>query len=177
MYEIVTLRDKVRVDPSKIGEDSREAVKEIIKHDYIGRIIDEKALLIGLISIDNIEEGIIIPNDASIYYDTVFRALAYIPLLHETVKGQVTDVSEIGAVVNIGPVDGLVHISQTMDDFVDFSKNTLTGRRTKSTVKAGDTVLASVIAVSTKGIMKVGLTMRSAGLGKLGAKKREAVKK
>ena len=85
--------------------------------------------------------------------------------------------SEIGAVVNIGPVDGLVHISQTMDDFVDFSKNTLTGRRTKSTVKAGDTVLASVIAVSTKGIMKVGLTMRSAGLGKLGAKKRETVKK
>lgn len=177
MYEIVTLRDKVRVDPSKIGEDSHEAVKEIIKHDYIGRMIDEKALLIGLISIDKIEEGIIIPNDASIYYDTVFRALAYIPLLHETVKGQVTDVSEIGAVVNIGPVDGLVHISQTMDDFVDFSKNTLTGRRTKSTVKAGDTVLASVIAVSTKGIMKVGLTMRSAGLGKLGAKKRETVKK
>lgn len=173
MYEIITLRDKIRVDPSKLGEDRDEAVKEIIKHDYIGRIIDEKALLIGVIGIDSIDEGIIIPNDASIYYNTVFRAIAYIPVLHETVRGQVTDISEIGAVVNIGPIDGLVHISQTMDDFVDFSKNTLTGRRTKASIKAGDTVLASIIAVSTKGIMKVGLTMRSIGLGKPGSKKKE----
>ena len=177
MYEIITLRDKVRVEPSKLEEDRSEAVKEIIKHDYIGRIVDEKALLIGLISIDKIEEGIIIPNDASIYYDTVFRTLAYVPVLHETVKGQVTDVSEIGAVVNIGPIDGLVHISQTMDDFVDFSKNTLTGRRTKLNIKTGDTVLASIIAISTKGIMKVGLTMRSVGLGKLGAKKSKVTAK
>ncbi len=177
MYEIITLRDKVRVEPSKISEDRNEAVKEMITHDYIGRIIDEKALLIGLVGIDKIEEGIIIPNDASIYYDTVFRALAYVPVLHETVKGQVTDISEIGAIVNIGPIDALVHISQTMDDFVDFSKNSLTGRRTKVSIKTGDTVLASIIAVSTKGMMKVGLTMRSIGLGKIGAKKKEASKK
>ncbi len=177
MYEIVTLRDKVRVEPTKLGGDRNEAVREIIRHDYIGRIIDEKALIIGLISIDKIEEGIIIPNDASIYYDTVFRVIAYTPILHETIKGQVTNVSEMGAIVNIGPIDGLVHISQTMDDFVDFSKNSLTGRRTKLSIKTGDTVLASVIAVSTKGIMKVGLTMRSIGLGKLGAKKKVTNKK
>ncbi len=176
MYEIITLRDKVRVEPSRLEENNKEAVTEIIRHEYIGRIVDEKALLVGLLGIDRIEEGIIIPNDASIYYDTVFRMLAYLPTLHETVKGQISDVSEIGAIVNIGPVDGLVHISQTMDDFVDFSKNILTGRRTKSSIKAGDTVIASIIAVSTKGIMKVGLTMRSPGLGKLGSKKREVTK-
>ncbi|MCL5976350.1 MAG: DNA-directed RNA polymerase [Candidatus Parvarchaeota archaeon] len=177
MYEIITLRDKVRVEPSKLEEDRKEATTEIIRKNYIGKIIEDKALLIGLIGIDSIEEGIIIPNDASIYYDTIFRMLAYLPTLHETVKGQVVEVSEIGAIVNIGPIDGLVHISQTMDDFVDFSKNALTGRRTKMTVKTGDTVIASIIAVSTKGIMKVGLTMRSPGLGKLGSKKKEAAKK
>lgn len=177
MYEIITLRDKVRVEPSKLEENTEEAVTEIIKKNYIGRTIEEKALIIGLIGIDSIEEGIIIPNDASIYYDTIFRMLAYLPTLHETIKGQIVDVSEIGAIVNIGPIDGLVHISQTMDDFVDFSKNALTGRRTKTSVKTGDTVIASIIAVSTKGMMKVGLTMRSPGLGKLGSKKKEAVKK
>lgn len=177
MYEIMTLRDKIRVEPKRLEENKKEAVTEIIRQNYIGRIIEDKALIIGLIGIDGIEDGLIIPNDASIYYDTVFRILAYLPTLHETVKGQVTDVSEIGAIVNIGPVDGLVHISQTMDDFVDFSKNALTGRRTKTSIKTGDTVIASVIAVSTKGILKVGLTMRSPGLGKLGSKKREAAKK
>ncbi|MCL4376596.1 DNA-directed RNA polymerase [Candidatus Parvarchaeota archaeon] len=177
MYEIITLRDKVRVEPSKLEEDRKEAVTEIIRKNYIGKVIEDKALLIGLIGIDSIEEGIIIPNDASIYYDTIFRMLAYLPTLHETVKGQVVEVSEIGAIVNIGPIDGLVHISQTMDDFVDFSKNALTGRRTKMSIKTGDTVIASIIAVSTKGIMKVGLTMRSPGLGKLGSKKKEVAKK
>ena len=177
MYEIITLRDKVRVEPSRLEENTEEAVTEIIRKDYIGKMIEDKALLIGLIGIDSIEEGIIIPNDASIYYDTIFRMLAYLPTLHETVKGQVMEVSEIGAIVNIGPIDGLVHISQTMDDFVDFSKNALTGRRTKMSIKTGDTVIASIIAVSTKGIMKVGLTMRSTGLGKLGSKKREVAKK
>ena len=177
MYEIITLRDKVRVEPSKLEGDKKEAVTEIIRKDYIGKMIEDKALLIGLIGIDSIEEGIIIPNDASIYYDTIFRMLAYLPTLHETVKGQVMEVSEIGAIVNIGPIDGLVHISQTMDDFVDFSKNALTGRRTKMSIKTGDTVIARIIAVSTKGIMKVGLTMRSTGLGKLGSKKREVAKK
>ena len=177
MYEIITLRDKVRVEPSRLEEDRKEATTEIIRKNYIGKIIEDKALLIGLIGIDSIEEGIIIPNDASVYYDTIFRMLAYLPTLHETVKGQVTEVSEIGAIVNIGPIDGLVHISQTMDDFVDFSKNALTGRRTKMSIKTGDTVIASIIAVSTKGIMKVGLTMRSPGLGKLGSKKKEVAKK
>ncbi len=177
MYEIITLRDKVRVEPKKLEEDRNESVKEIIRQGYIGKVIEDKALLIGLIGIDSIEEGLIIPNDASIYYDTIFRMLAYVPVLHETIKGQVVDISEIGAIVNIGPVDGLAHISQTMDDFVDFSKNSLTGRRTKISIKTGDTVIASVIAVSTKGMMKVGLTMRSTGLGKLGSKKKEAVKK
>jgi DNA-directed RNA polymerase subunit E' len=177
MYEIITLKDKIRVEPAKLEEDRKEATTEIIRKNYIGRVIEDKALIIGLIGIDSITEGIIIPNDASIYYDTVFRMLAYLPTLHETIKGQIIDVSEIGAIVNIGPIDGLVHISQTMDDFVDFSKNALTGRRTKTMVKTGDTVLASIIAVSTKGIMKVGLTMRSPGLGKLGSKKKEVSKK
>ncbi|EEZ93053.1 MAG: RNA polymerase Rpb7 domain protein [Candidatus Parvarchaeum acidiphilum ARMAN-4] len=177
MYEIITLRDKIRVEPNKLQEDRKEAATEIIRQNYIGKIIEEKALLVGLIGIDSIEEGIIIPNDASIYYDTIFRMLAYLPTLHETVKGQVTEVSEIGAIVNIGPLDGLAHISQTMDDFVDFSKNALTGRRTKTTIKTGDTIVASIIAVSTKGMMKVGLTMRSPGLGKLGSKKKEVAKK
>ena len=161
MYEIVTLRDKIRVEPKTLGKDKKEAINAIIQQNYIGRVVEEKMLFVGVVSIDSIEEGLIIPNDAAVYYDTVFRMLAFVPILHETVKGQVSNISEIGAIVNIGPLDGLAHISQTMDDFVDFSRNALVGRKTKTSIKIGDSVLANVIAVSTKGMMKIGLTMRS----------------
>jgi DNA-directed RNA polymerase subunit E' len=173
MYEIVTLRDKVRVEPKAIGKSYKDSITDVIKQNYMGRIIEDKLLLVGLIAIESVEEGLIIPNDASIYYDTIFKMLAFVPLLHETVKGQVSTISEIGAIVNIGPIDGLAHISQAMDDFVDFTRNALIGRKSKTSLKVGDAVIASVIAISTKGIMKIGLTMRSPGLGKLGAKKKE----
>ncbi|MCL5009736.1 MAG: DNA-directed RNA polymerase [Candidatus Parvarchaeota archaeon] len=173
MYEIVTLRDKIRVEPKSLGADYKKAIEAIIRKDYTGKIVEDKMLFVGLVSIDSIEEGLIIPNDASVYYDTIFKMLAYAPLLHETVKGQVSNISEIGALVNIGPIDGLTHISQAMDDFVDFTRNALIGRKTKLSLKVGDSVLAGIIAVSTKGIMKVGLTMRSPGLGKLGTKKKD----
>ncbi len=173
MYEIVTLRDKIMVEPKSLGNNYKEAINTLIKQNYVGKIVEEKMLLVGLLSVDSIEEGLIIPNDASIYYDTVFRMLAYVPLLHETVKGQISNISEIGAMVNIGPLDGLAHISQAMDDFVDFTRNALIGRKTKTQLKVGDSILANVIAISTRGMMKIGLTMRSPGLGKLGAKKKE----
>jgi len=177
MYEIVTLSDKIRVEPKLFGKNSKAAVEDIIKQGYVGRPVEDKMLLVGLVAVDSVEEGLIIPNDASIYYDTIFKMLAYIPLLHETVKGQISNISEIGAIINIGPIDGLAHISQAMDDFVDFTRNALIGRKSKTSLKVGDAVLANVIAVSTKGMMKIGLTMRSPGLGKLGGKKKETKEK
>jgi DNA-directed RNA polymerase subunit E' len=173
MYEIVTLRDRIRVDPKNAGGDYGSAVENIIRKDYIGKIVEDRSLLVGLVDVESVGEGMIIPGDASIYYDTVFKMLAFMPTLHETIKGTISAISEVGAAVNIGPIDGLVHISQTMNDFVDFSKNALVGRKTRASVKPGESVLASVIALSTKGIMKVGLTMRSPGLGSLSAKKKE----
>ena len=174
MYELVTLRDKIRVEPQNISKDKKNAIKQQIKQEYIGKIIDNRMLIVGFIDIIKINEGIIIPNDPAVFYDTIFNVLAYLPMLHEPVRGQVTEISEIGAMVNIGPIDGLVHISQVMDDFVDFSKNALVGRKSKTSVKVGDTVIANISVISTKGMMKIGLTMRSPGLGKLGKKKEKS---
>ena len=173
MYEIVTLRDKIRVEPRNLGEDRQNALKERIRQDYLGKVIEDKMIIVGLVDIDSVEEGVIVPGDAAVYYDTIFKVLSYQPMLHETVRGQIVNISEIGATVNVGPVDGLVHISQAMDDFVDFSKNALIGRKTKTALKIGDSVVANITAISTKFMMKIGLTMRMPGLGKLGTKKKE----
>ena len=70
----------------------------------------------------------------------------------------------------MGPTDGMIHISQTMDDFVSFAKDkVLTGKESKRALKVGDKCRARIIAVSIKDPTnpKLGLTMRQAGLGKL----------
>ena len=64
----------------------------------------------------------------------------------------------------------MIHVSQTMDDFVSFSKsNVLTGKDSNKVLKVGDPCRARIIAVSYKDITnpKIGLTMRQHRLGAL----------
>ena len=69
----------------------------------------------------------------------------------------------------MGPIRGMIHISQTMDDFVSFSDSgVLTGKDGKKNLVQGDKCIARIVAVSYKGEEpKIGLTMRQPGLGKL----------
>ena len=84
--------------------------------------------------------------------------------------GKISDVTDFGAFIDIGSIDGMVHISQTMDDFVSYNKsNVLTGKESKKVLKSGDDCRARIIAVSFKNVKdpKIGLTMRQPGLGNL----------
>jgi DNA-directed RNA polymerase subunit E' len=82
--------------------------------------------------------------------------------------GKVTDITDFGAFMNIGPLDGMIHVSQTMDDYVSFSKsNILTGKEKGRSLKVGDACRARIVSVSFKDISnpKIGLTMRQHRLG------------
>ena len=64
----------------------------------------------------------------------------------------------------------MIHVSQTMDDFVSFSKEkTLAGKESKRTLRVNDICRARIVAVSFKDAAnpKLGLTMRQQGLGRL----------
>ena len=88
-----------------------------------------------------------------------------------TMKPYIVDLSfDFGAFIDIGPIDGMIHISQTMDDYVTFSKsNVLAGKETKKNLKMKDNCRARIIAVSYKipNDPKIGLTMRQVGLGNI----------
>ncbi|MEM0333234.1 MAG: DNA-directed RNA polymerase [Candidatus Aenigmatarchaeota archaeon] len=170
MYKIVTLREKIKVPPEKFGTDEEKAIEETIRENYES-VIDSKngMVLLSLVSIDKIEEGKIYPADPNIYYSVVFKMLVFKPELNELIIGEVVDTTDFGAFVRIGPIDGLVHISQLMDDYVSFDKKNsiFLGKQTKKTLKIGDKVLARIVSISWKEQNKIGLTMRQPGLGAL----------
>ena len=123
--------------------------------------------------------GVIIPGDGAAYYKSTFRLVSWKPELHEMVYGVVSEIANFGAFIDMGIMKGMIHISQTMDDFVSFSKaNSLLGKASKRTLKQGDICLARVVAISHKGDSpKIGLTMRQPGLGKLEWIKEEKIKR
>jgi DNA-directed RNA polymerase subunit E' len=125
-------------------------------------------MVLSVVAIDKIGEGKIMPNDPGVYYDCEFRLLSFKPEMNEIVEGEAIDNTEFGAFVRMGPMDGLVHISQLIDDFVSFdAKNSVfLGKESKRTLKEGDMVRGRVISASFgSGENKVGLTMRQSGLG------------
>jgi DNA-directed RNA polymerase subunit E' len=105
--------------------------------------------------------------------------LVWKPELQELVYGIVSEITSFGAFMDLGVMKGMIHISQTMDDYVSFSKaDSLVGKASKRALKPGDLCLARVVAISHKGgELKISLTMRQPGLGKLEWIKEDEIKK
>ncbi len=170
MFYKIELKDHIRVPPRYFDLGVKEAVLKAVKLKYDGLTNAELGFVIDIIHVKDIGEGVIIPGDGASYYETTFEVIAFKPELQEVVTGRIKDIADFGAFLTMGPIDGMIHISQTMDDFVSFAKDkVLTGRDSKKVLKVGDLCRARVIAVSFKDITnpKIGLTMRQQGLGKL----------
>jgi DNA-directed RNA polymerase subunit E' len=170
MYYKIELKDRVRVPPNLFNLDPKESVIKSIKKKYDGYISKDIGVVIDVAEVKNIGDGVIIPGDGSSYYETTFEVLSFKPELQEVVLGRIRDIVDFGAFITLGPIDGMIHVSQAMDDFVSFSKEkTLAGKESKKTLKIGDVCRARIIAVSFKDPMnpKLGLTMRQQGLGRL----------
>lgn len=169
MYYKTTIKEHIRLSPKLFGLDLKKALLEMIKEKYGGYISKELGIVIDITKISDIEEGVIVPGDGGAYYNTKFELLNFKPEMHEVLIGKVKDIAEFGVFLNLGAMEGMVYISQAMDDFVSFSKEkTLTGKDSKKVLKIGDDCIARVIAISFKDITnpKLGLTMRQPDLGK-----------
>lgn len=171
MYRIITVQDRIRVPPTKLGLNVKEAVAASISEQMEGLLDQRLGVVLSVVEIVNIGEGKIIAGNAGVFYDTTFKLLSFKPELNELVYGEVIDNTEFGSFVRMGAIDGLIHISQIMDDFVSFdNKNSVfLGKESKRTLKEKDKVRARIISVSFAGAEqnKIGLTMRQTGLGNL----------
>lgn len=170
MFYKTKVKDHVRVSPELLGNDVKQSVIKQIKEQYDGYISKDLGIVIDVADVHDIKDGIIIAGDGAPYYETEFELITFKPEMQEVCLGKVRDIADFGAFVSIGPVEGMVHVSQTMDDFVSFSKDkVLVGKESKRSVKVGDLCRAKIIAISYKDVTnpKLGLTMRQPGLGKL----------
>jgi len=169
MFYRLELKDHIRVNPNLFGLPIEEAITKKIRQKYNNYISQETGIVIDIVDVKEIGEGIIIPGDGASYYQVKFDLLVFKPEMQEVLLGSLRDITDFGAFITLGPTEGMVHISQTMDDFVSFSKDkVLNGKDSHRTLKVGDICRARIIAVSFKefGNPKIGLTMRQPRLGK-----------
>jgi len=170
MFYKLKIQDHVRVMPQYFGLGLKDAVMKAVKEKFAGYVDEQLGIVIDVADVSQIGEGVIISGDGASYYDATFDVITFKPEMQELIVGRVKDIADFGAFLSLGPLEGMIHISQTMDDFVSFAKEkVLTGKETKRALKVGDQCRARVIAISFKDPMnrKIGLTMRQQGLGKV----------
>ncbi len=170
MFYEVEVRSHIRVPPTNFKNDIKHSILESLNQQFSNYISKDLGITICVSEVVSIGDGVLIPGDGAAYYDTVFKLIIFKPEIQEVINGMITEIAEFGAFIDLGPIDGMIHISQTMDDFVSYSKaGVLTGKETKKVLKVGDRCRARIIAVSYKELLnpKVGLTMRQPWLGNI----------
>ena len=179
MFYLTEIKDYVRVEPKLFGLPTSEAVRNQLDEVYTDHYDKEIGNVISVIEVLEIGEGVIIPGDGAAYYNSKFKLLTWKPEVNELVSGIISEIANFWAFIDMGTMRGMIHISQTMDDYVSFSKtNTLLGKASKKILKQGDLCIARIVAISHKGESpKIGLTMRQPGLGKFEWIKEEKIKK
>lgn len=178
MFYLVEVEDHIRVEPKLFGMPTAEAVEKQLHETYADYYDREMGKVVDVIEVLEVGEGVLIPGDGAAYYASRFKLLTWKPELQELVYGIIAEIADFGAFLNMGAMQGMIHVSQTMDDYVTASKTgTLQGKTSKKVLKTGDLCMARIVALSHKGSQpKIGLTMRQPGLGKLEWIKEEKIK-
>lgn len=171
MYKIVKIKDTVRVPPERFEEPTDEVILDILRKDYEGLTDKDLGSILSITKVEEIKVGKIIMGDGASHHDVMFKALVYKPELHEVILGEVVEIVDFGAFIRLGPMDGLIHVSQVTDDYISYDreKGVLIGKESNRRLKEGDRVRARIVSVSIQrgDRGKIGLTMRQPGLGEL----------
>ncbi|MCQ2085721.1 MAG: DNA-directed RNA polymerase [archaeon] len=173
MYMITEAEGKIPIHPSKLGGDFNELVQAVAHEYYEGKMEKDRSLTILVDNVRAEGDGVIVHGDGSVYQTVKFDRLAYVPKDGELVEGVVIEIREFGAFVRFGPLDGLLHVSQVMDDRVDIDavNQRLVGKESGRFLAVGDKVKARITSLAiddkTPQDSRIGLTMRQPGLGRL----------
>ncbi|PSQ64732.1 MAG: DNA-directed RNA polymerase [Halobacteriales archaeon SW_9_67_24] len=178
MYKRVELTDTIEVPPPLLGDVSPDLVKRLLQDKLEGRLDEDVGSVVSVIDVHDIGDGRVLPgrrgHEGSVYYEATFDAVTFDPQMQEVVDGEVVEIVNFGAFVGIGPVDGLLHVSQISDEYLAFDEENqqLASRESNQTLGVGDAVRARIV---TKSIdernprdSKIGLTAKQVGLGKHG---------
>ena len=171
MYYVLTCKDKVRLPAQLFALKLEDALTQILRDKYERRVDKDAGVILSLWNVKPEGDGLVIAGDNAAYYEVAFDVLAYHPLVNEVIETDVSEIVEFGAFLSLGPMEGLVHLSQIANDFLTYNKKTqaFTGRESKKVFRKGDHIFAKISTVSMKNNIpetKIGLTMRPEGLGK-----------
>lgn len=173
MYKETQADRVVRIPPSELGKDIDSIIVRIAQKSFEGKLGQDNTVTVLVKNVERIGDGRIVHGDGAVYQNVRFDQIVFALKENELVEGTVVQVTKFGAFIKFGPLDGLLHVSQMLDDRVDvdLDNQRLIGKESGKSLSVGDRVRARVVSIdfNEKNVQesRIGLTMRQPGLGKL----------
>ena len=75
MFQVIEVEDHIRVEPKHFGLQTREAIEKQLNESYVDKVNKELGYVIAVISVDSVEDGVIIPGDGAAFYKSLFKKI------------------------------------------------------------------------------------------------------
>tara|TARA_B100000029_G_scaffold224835_1_gene222670 strand:- start:7849 stop:8397 length:549 start_codon:yes stop_codon:yes gene_type:complete len=173
MYSLVTMEDTIRIPAEYIRKDRKleEHIDELAHAAFEGRFDEDENYTLLTFGHETVGRGKIIHGDGAIYQRVRFKALHFTMEANEVVDGAVSEVSEYGAFVRIGPIEALLHKSQILDEPVQVNMGIrrIEGSQTGKHIEEGSFVRSRIVSKAINQndprSSKIGLNCKMSGLG------------
>ena len=173
MYTLITKEDTIRIPAEYIrrGRKLEEHIAELAHQAFEGRFDEDENYILLTFDHETMGKGKIIHGDGAIYQRVKFRALLFSMDTNEIVDGAVSEISEYGAFVRIGPIEALLHKSQILDEPINVNpaERRIEGAKSGKLIEVGTNVRSRIVSKAINQndprSSKIGLNCKMAGLG------------
>ena len=173
MYSLVTREDTIRIPAEYIraGRKLEEHIDELAHDAFECRFDENENFTLLTFDHEAVGRGKIIHGDGAIYQNVRFKALIFTMENNEVIDGAVSEISEYGAFVRIGPVEALLHKSQILDEpiQVNMGIRRIEGSQSGKHIEEGSFVRSRIVSKAINQNdprpSKIGLNCKMSGLG------------
>ncbi|HIG33267.1 MAG TPA: DNA-directed RNA polymerase [Candidatus Poseidoniales archaeon] len=173
MYTLETRESTIRIPAEYIrrGRRLEDHIDELAHDAFECRFDEDEDFTVLTFDHEAVGRGKIIHGDGAIYQNVRFKALVFSMDNNEVIDGAVSEVSEYGAFVRIGPMEALLHKSQILDEpiQVNLGVKRIEGSQSGRYLEEGSFVRSRIVSKSINHndprSSKIGLNCKMDGLG------------
>merc|ERR1712168_1515802 len=107
MFELVTMKDDVKIEPHNFGDAIETAVEKELNRKLANKVYHNHGLCIILYDILEIGDSLILPGDGACYTFVKFRFVMFRPFLNEVLIGKVRSCTAEGLRVSVDFFDDI----------------------------------------------------------------------
>ncbi len=154
MFYLLDVQAKTSLSPEQLdpNKNADELLLKTLRQSLEGVVLEDIGLVVAVISCRVKGEGLIPPRSPDIFFNTEIELVCFRPLEGEILEGEIVNVTETGAFVNIGSLDGFWPRNRISNKRLRFNvkRGTLEDRDSEVVVKRKDKVRVEVNTVEIR---------------------------